>query len=66
MYKYFVSYSHSEGNIFGFGCTVLEANKKISDFDNIDDCNNLIRDMKKWIENNSNVENVVILNFTLL
>ena len=31
-----------------------------------DDANKWIRDMQKWIEDNGNVKNVIIMNFQLL
>lgn len=66
MYIYFVSFTHMSDEQKGCGNVILEANYKINDFDNLDDANKWIRDMQKWIEDNGNVKNVIIMNFQLL
>ena len=65
MYRYFVSFTHMSDKQKG-GNVVLESDHKINDFDNLDDANKWIRDMQKWIEDNGNVKNVIIMNFQLL
>lgn len=66
MYRYFVSYSHSEGSVFGFGSIIVTVNKEITNLKDFNSCANWIYDIKKRIEALGKVENVVILNFQLL
>lgn len=62
MYKYFISFTC----IGGTGNVVIEANHKISDFDNIDDMQEWINSAQRWIEDNADVKNVTIVNFKLI
>lgn len=66
MYKYFVSFSHMTNNGIGFGNTVVESNTKMNYFENIDEMQKWIIDMQKWIEINSHIKDVIVLNFILL
>lgn len=58
-YNYFVSFNcNDEQNNFGFGNTVLTLKKKI----NLKN-ENILTEMKNYIEKNNKVSNVVILNW---
>lgn len=59
IYTYFVSYSSNRGNKSLNGCIEIIRNRKIKTFD-------AINSIKKLIEKNYNMQNVVINNFILL
>ncbi len=67
MYKYFVSFVFNNANgKNAFGNVVMESNVKITDYDSLDDMNNWILEMTKWIKDKINSEQVAIMNFLLL
>ena len=66
MHRYFISFRFIDGKKTGFGNVVLETNHKISDFHNVDDMQQWVNDAQKWIENNTNVEAAIVLNFILI
>lgn len=58
MYHYFVSFSHVTNGNMGFGNTDLTLDKKITGMD-------ILKEITKYIEKKSFVNNIVILNFRL-
>lgn len=66
MYRYFISFTHGSYEKSGCGNVIVETNHKISDFDNTDDMQKWVNELHRWIENNANVKNVIIMNFKLI
>ena len=58
MYHYFISFSHVTNGKLGFGNTDLTLDRKITGID-------ILNKIKKDIEKNCFVNNIVILNFRL-
>lgn len=66
MYRYFISFTHNTPEESGYGNVIVETNYKISDFDNTDDMQEWVDGVQRWIEDNTNVKNVIITNFKLI
>lgn len=66
MYKYFISFTYSSYEKGGYGNVIIEADHKISDFNNTDDMQKWVIDLQRWIESNANIKNVIIMNFKLI
>lgn len=67
MYKYFISFCCIYKNGKGYGNTLVESDFRITDLKSIDEMQNWINDVEKWIaKQNDSIEGVVVLNFISL
>lgn len=66
MYKYFISFSYLTEEGLAFGNSVLNSTIRITDYDDVHEMNNWIKDMQQYISEIGNVKNVSILNFQII